>query len=114
MYIVGAVNNTVFIDKNTIRYGGSTALHYTLLTLVTLFILFKLLYTAQTVTCVPVYILLGKVRTLLEWADDEPLRKMFGVWVSGVEFMTTRALYGANKHVTNPMISLNFHLKKLC
>ena len=47
MYIVGAVNNIVFIDKNTIRYGGSTAL----------FILFKLLYTAETVTCMPVYIL---------------------------------------------------------
>ena len=52
-----------------------------------------------------VYILLEKVRTLLEWAD-EPLSKMFGKLVSGVEFMTTRALYGANKRVTNPMISL--------
>ena len=42
----------------------------------TLFILFKLLYNAyNTVTCVPVYYqLLGKVRRLLEWAD-EPLRK---------------------------------------
>ena len=56
---------------------------YTLPTLFTLFILFELLYTAETVTCMPVYILLGKFRTLLEWAD-EPLSKMFGVWVSGV------------------------------
>ena len=47
------------------------------------------------------YILLGKVRTLLEWAD-EPMGKMYCVWVSGVEFMTTRALYGAKKRVTNP------------
>ena len=35
----------------------------------TLFTLFKLLYTAQTVACLPIYILLGKVRTLLEEAE---------------------------------------------
>ena len=47
---------------------------YTLLTLFTLFllfILFKLLYTASTVACMPIYTgcfftLLGKVRALLE------------------------------------------------
>ena len=42
---------------------------FTLLSWLTLFILFKLLYTAQTEACMPLPILLGKVRTLLEWAD---------------------------------------------
>ena len=52
------------------------ALRYTVFTLfplfkpLTLFILSKLLYTAQTVACMPMPILLGKVRTLLEWADE--------------------------------------------
>ena len=41
----------------------------TLLTLLTLFILFKLLYTAKTLACMPT--LLGKVTTLLEWAENE-------------------------------------------
>ena len=44
------------------------AWHYTLLTLLTLFslfILFKLLYTAETAAC-----MLGKVTTLVEWADE--------------------------------------------
>ena len=53
---------------------------YTLLTPFSLFKLFKLLYTALTVACiVPIYILLGKVRTLLERAD-ELLVKMWGEW----------------------------------
>ena len=42
---------------------------FTLLTLLTLFILFKLLYTAKTFACMPT--LLGKVTTLLEWAENE-------------------------------------------
>ena len=45
---------------------------FKLFTLLTLFILFKLLYTA----CL--YIWLGKVRMLLEWADGL-LSKMLGV-----------------------------------
>ena len=49
--------------ENTIRDGGSTgALRITLLTLFTLFtlfslfLLFKLLYSVQTVACMPLYI----------------------------------------------------------
>ena len=45
----------------------------TLVTLLTLLTLLKLLYTAKTLACKQ-YILLGKVRTLLEWADAS-LRK---------------------------------------
>ena len=43
-----------------------------LLRLLSLLKLFKLLYTALTVACMPCcpYVLLGKVRTLLEWADE--------------------------------------------
>ena len=44
----------------------SVAPHHTLLSL---FILFKLLYTASTVAYMPIYILSGKLRTQLEWAD---------------------------------------------
>ena len=35
-----------------------------------MFILFKLLYTAETVDFMPKYISLGKARALLEWADE--------------------------------------------
>ena len=40
--------------------------------------------TALTIACMPIYILLGKVRTLLEWADAL-LSKMWEWtgWVSG-------------------------------
>ena len=46
---------------------------FTLLTQFTLLILFKLIYTAETVacTCMPRYVLLGKVRMLSEWADAQ-------------------------------------------
>ena len=37
----------------------------TMLRLATLFILFKLFFTAKTLASIPIYILLGKVRTLL-------------------------------------------------
>ena len=39
-------------------------------TLLTLFTLFKLIYTAKTVASTPVYILLGIVSMPLEWADE--------------------------------------------
>ena len=42
----------VYAVKNTIRDAGSTAL-YTAKTVFTMFILFKLLYTALTVACMP-------------------------------------------------------------
>ena len=45
----------------------------TMLRLATLFILFKLFFTAKTLASIPIYILLGKVRTLL-WMD---------VWMDG-------------------------------
>ena len=44
---------------------------YTLYTLFTLFTLFKLLYTAQTVACMPMYLVLGRGGTLVEWADEQ-------------------------------------------
>ena len=53
---------------------------FTLLTLLTLFILFKLLYTA----CL--YIWLGKVRMLLEWADGL-LSKILGLDWTGLDWM---------------------------
>ena len=40
--------------------------------------------TAFTVACMPIYILLGKVRTLLEWADA----LLSKCW-TGVEWMDT-------------------------
>ena len=52
-------------------------LRYTLFTLfplfrpLTLFILSKLLYTAQTVACMPMYLVLGRGGTLVEWADEQ-------------------------------------------
>ena len=52
-----------------------------LLTWFTLFILLKLLYTATTLACMPVYIV-RKVRTLLEW-PVELLSKMWTGWVMG-------------------------------
>ena len=42
----------------------------------TLFTLFKLLYTALNVACMPIYILLEKVKTLLEEWANELLSKM--------------------------------------
>ena len=45
----------------------------------TLFILIKQLYTALTVACMPKYILLRKIGTLLDLAD-EPRSKMLGEW----------------------------------
>ena len=53
------------------------ALRYTVFTLfplfkpLTLFILSKLLYTAQTVACMPMYLVLGRGGTLVEWADEQ-------------------------------------------
>ena len=51
-------------------------------TLLTLFTLFKLLYTAVAYVCL--YILLEKVRTLLEWIDELLSKKWDGV--DGVEW----------------------------
>ena len=54
---------------------------FSLLTLLTWFILLtwftllKLLYTAQTVACMPIYILLGKVRTLWETGNELLIKK---------------------------------------
>ena len=75
--------------ENTIRDGGSTALYtdtlYTLLTLFTLFtrlkpftlfILYKLLYTAETLACIPIYIVVLKMTPnilLLRRLDQIPL-----------------------------------------
>ena len=53
------------------------ALRYTLFTLfplfrsLTLFMLSKLIYTAQTVACMPMYLVLGRGRTLVESADEQ-------------------------------------------
>ena len=53
------------------------ALRYTVFTLfplfkpLTLFILSKLLYTAQTVACMSMYLVLGRGGTLVEWADEQ-------------------------------------------
>ena len=53
---------------------------YTLLTLFILFILLKLLYTAQTVGCMPMYVvMLCEVRMLLEWTDELLSKKWSGV-----------------------------------
>ena len=52
------------VKKKSVRDGRSTCC-----TLLTLFIIqFKLLYTAYTVACMPIYID-RKVRKQLEWAD---------------------------------------------
>ena len=52
-------------------------------TLFTLFILLKLLFTALTEhVSLCLYILLQKVKTLLEWAD-ELLSKKWSAWVMG-------------------------------
>ena len=57
------------------------ALSYKLLTLFIPFFLLKLLYTALNVPSLPIYIV-GKVKTLLQWAD-ELLRKKWGdQWVT--------------------------------
>ena len=50
----------------------------TIMTLFTLFILFKLLYIAETVACMPIFIMLGKVRTLMEWADGVMSKMLAG------------------------------------
>ena len=53
------------------------ALRFTMFTLfplfrsLTLFMLSKLLYTAQTVACMPMYLVLERGRTLVEWADEQ-------------------------------------------
>ena len=48
----------------------------------TLFTLFKLLYTALNVACMPIYILLEKVKTLLEWADELLSKMLDGLeWI---------------------------------
>ena len=80
-------------SETKFRWKGSTC--YTLLTwstlfrLLTLVMLFKLLYTASLVTCLPV--LLGKVRTLLEWADARLSKKW--EWMDGVEWIHLRLLW---------------------
>ena len=49
-------------------------------TLLTLFILLKLLYTAQTVGCMPIYVVtLCEVRMLLESTDELLSKKWSGV-----------------------------------
>ena len=53
------------------------ALRYTLFTLfllfrpLTLFMLSKLIYTAQTVACMPMYLVLGRGRMLVESTDEQ-------------------------------------------
>ena len=62
------------------------ALRFTMFTLfplfrsLTLFMLSKLIYTAQTVACMPMYLVLGRGRTfnvtsgnglIVEWADEQ-------------------------------------------
>ena len=40
---------------------------YTVYTVYTI----QLLYTAQTVACIPMYLVLGRGGTLVEWADEQ-------------------------------------------
>ena len=82
--------------KNTIRDGGSTTLCtaftvYTVFTIYTVFTVYTVVtvYTIFTVNtiqtalyCLPVYIIFGKDRTLLEWADAL-LSKMLGDGLDG-------------------------------
>ena len=57
---------------------------FSLFELFTLFILFKLFYTAKTEAQLPkhIYILLGDIRTLLEWASEQNVGSRTG-WTGG-------------------------------
>ena len=74
------------MSKNRLKIPSEikVAPRYKLLTLLTLFKLLKLLYTAKILACMHIYIYLGKVRTLLELADGL-LSKMLGDGWIGVD-----------------------------
>ena len=65
-YQVGISNSSANVPYNKIEVAPC----YTL---------FKLLYTALNVACMPIYILLEKVKTLLEWADELLSKRLDGL-----------------------------------
>ena len=79
--------NNYHMKKNTIRDGGSTAqetaytfdtvdMVYTVDTVQ--FTLLKLLYTAKRTACMPLYILLGNIRTLLDVTEERGAKCVSG------------------------------------